>query len=72
MEVGVRLEGSGIELATALGDGGAEFVERSDVPIATQRGTKARTSATSRTVRPCASSQIAWVCHASVTFRAAR
>jgi hypothetical protein len=33
MEVGVRLKGSGIKLATALGDGGAEFVERGDVPI---------------------------------------
>jgi hypothetical protein len=33
MEVGVRLEGSGIELTTARGDGGAEFVERGDVPI---------------------------------------
>ena len=33
MEVGVRSEGGGIELATALGDGGAEFVERGDVPI---------------------------------------
>ena len=33
MEVGVRLEGSGIELATALGDDGAEFVERGEVPI---------------------------------------
>ena len=33
MEVGVRLEGGGIELATALGDGGAEFVERGEVPI---------------------------------------
>ena len=33
MEVGVRLEGSGIELAAALGDGGAEFVQRGDMPI---------------------------------------
>src|SRR4051794_19867833 len=33
MEVGVRLEGSGIKLATARGDGSAEFVERGDVPI---------------------------------------
>ena len=33
MEVGVRLEGGGIELATALGDGGAEFVERGEMPI---------------------------------------
>src|SRR5215213_8736593 len=32
MEVGVRLEGGGIELATARGDGGAEFVERGDMP----------------------------------------
>jgi hypothetical protein len=38
----------------------------------TQRGTKASTSATSRTVRPCASSQIAWRCRASVTSWAAR
>src|SRR5215218_11366645 len=33
MEVGVWLEGGGIELATARGDGGAEFVERGDMPI---------------------------------------
>ena len=33
MEVGVRSEGGGIELATALGDGGAEFVERGEMPI---------------------------------------
>ena len=33
MEVGVRLEGSGIELVTALGDGGAEFVQRGEMPI---------------------------------------
>ena len=33
MEVGVRLEGGGIELATALGDDGAEVVERGDMPI---------------------------------------
>ena len=33
MEVGVGSEGGGIELATALGDGGAEFVQRGDVPI---------------------------------------
>ena len=33
MEVGVRLEGGGVELATALGDDGGEFVERGDVPI---------------------------------------
>ena len=33
MEVGVRLEGSGLELAAALGDGGAEFVQRGDMPI---------------------------------------
>ena len=33
MEVGVRLEGGGIELATARGDDGAEFVERGEVPI---------------------------------------
>src|SRR4051812_26709737 len=33
MEVGVRLEGGGIELTTARGDGGAELVERGDVPI---------------------------------------
>ena len=33
MKVSVRLEGGGIELATALGDGGAEFVERSEMPI---------------------------------------
>ncbi len=29
----MRREGGGIELATALGDGGAEFVERGEVPI---------------------------------------
>ena len=33
MEVGVRLEGGGIELATAFGDDDAEFVERGEVPI---------------------------------------
>jgi hypothetical protein len=33
MEVGVRLEGGGIELTTAFGDDGAEFVERGEVPI---------------------------------------
>ena len=33
MEVSVRLEGSGIELTTARGEDGAEFVERGDVPI---------------------------------------
>jgi hypothetical protein len=33
MEVGMRLEGGGIELATALGDDGVEFVQRSEVPI---------------------------------------
>src|SRR3954451_21694896 len=33
MEVGVRSEDGGIELATALGDGGAEFVERGEMPI---------------------------------------
>ena len=33
MEVGMWLEGGGIELATARGDGGAEFVERGDMPV---------------------------------------
>src|SRR3954452_14489403 len=33
MEVGVRSEDGGIELATALGDGGAEFVEQGEMPI---------------------------------------
>ena len=33
MEVGVRLKGGGIELATALGDDGAEFVEGGEMPI---------------------------------------
>ncbi len=33
MEVGVWLEGVGIELLTARGDDGAEFVERGDMPI---------------------------------------
>src|SRR3954467_7238737 len=33
MEVGVRLEGRGIELATARGDDGVEFVERGDMPV---------------------------------------
>src|SRR3954451_7628087 len=33
MEVGVRLKGSRIELTTARGEDGAEFVERGDVPI---------------------------------------
>src|SRR3954452_14130595 len=33
MEVGVRSEDGGIELATALGDGGAEVVERGEMPI---------------------------------------
>ena len=33
MEVGVRLEGGGIELATAFGDDDAELVERGEVPI---------------------------------------
>ena len=33
MEVGVRLEGSRIELAAARGGDGAEFVQRSDMPI---------------------------------------
>jgi hypothetical protein len=33
MEIGVRLEGRGIGLATARGDDGVEFVERGDMPI---------------------------------------
>jgi hypothetical protein len=33
MEVGVRLEGSRIELATAFGEDGAEVVQRGDMPI---------------------------------------
>jgi hypothetical protein len=33
MEVGVWLEGSRIELTTARGDGGGEFVQRGDMPI---------------------------------------
>ena len=33
MEVGVRPEDGGIELATALGDGSAEFVERGEMAI---------------------------------------
>src|SRR5919107_5232099 len=33
MKVSVRLEGSGIELATARGEGGAEVVQRGDMPI---------------------------------------
>ena len=33
MEVSVRLEGSGIELATAFGEDGAEVVQRGDMPI---------------------------------------
>src|SRR3954467_12457430 len=33
MEVGVRSEDGGIELATARGDGGAEVVERGEMPI---------------------------------------
>ena len=33
MEVGMRLEGSGIELATAFGEDGAEVVQRGEVPI---------------------------------------
>ena len=33
MEVGVWLEGVGIELLTARGDDGAEFVELGDMPI---------------------------------------
>lgn len=33
MEVGVWLEGCGIELLTARGDDGAEFVERGNMPI---------------------------------------
>src|ERR687897_587200 len=33
MEVGVRLESGGIEPAAALGDDGAEFVQRGDMPI---------------------------------------
>ena len=33
MEVGVGPEGVGIELLTARGDDGAEFVERGDMPI---------------------------------------
>jgi hypothetical protein len=33
MEVGMGLEGVGIELLTARGDDGAEVVERGDMPI---------------------------------------
>ena len=33
MKVSVRLEGSGIELATTRGEDGAEFVQRGDMPI---------------------------------------
>ena len=33
MEVGVRLEGGGIELATAFGEDGAEVVQQGDMPI---------------------------------------
>src|SRR5688572_9478720 len=33
MEVGVRLESGGIEPAAALGDDGAELVQRGDMPI---------------------------------------
>src|SRR5215212_10622583 len=33
VEVGVRLEGGGVEPAAAFGDDGAEFVQRSEVPV---------------------------------------
>ena len=33
MKLGVRLEGSRIELATARGEDGAEFVQRGDMPV---------------------------------------
>jgi hypothetical protein len=33
MEVGVRFESGGIELAAAFGDSGAEFVKGGDEPI---------------------------------------